>query len=70
MLVELIERLLWVLFWVSTLNMLRHGYFFIHSWAKSESDNPERYIVQPNTLFLLGISIGYFITVIIRGINL
>ena len=70
MLIELIERLLWVIFWLSTCNILRHGYFFTQTWVKSESESPEKYYLSFKSLLLLGLSIGYTITSLIKGINL
>jgi len=70
MVIELIERILWVLFVVSTLNILRHGYFLVQSWVKSTEENPTKYFLSFRSLLLLSISIGYFITTLIKGISL
>jgi hypothetical protein len=68
--VELLERALWVIFVISVLNIVRHTYFFIQSWVKSTDEQAEKYFLSFKSLLLLGLSIGYFVTVIIRGISL
>ena len=70
MLIELVERLLWIIFWLSTCNIIRHAYFFIQTWVKSDGENPEKYYLSYNSLLFLGLSIGYLITAFIKGINL
>ena len=38
MIIDLINKLLIVIFALSTLNVIRHGYYFIQAWVKSNDE--------------------------------
>ncbi len=54
---------------MSTFNVIRHSYYFIQAWVKSNSDNPEKYVISNYSLWVLSMSLAYIITSIINGIS-
>lgn len=68
MLISLINKLLFVFLVMSCLNAIRHFYYFVQAWLKSDSDNPEKYKVSNSSLWILSLSIGYIVTSIICGV--
>jgi hypothetical protein len=72
MLEIILERLFWVIFILSTLNIIRHGYYSIQSIINSADENTpaDKYRLSFRSLLLLGLSMGYFIMSLIKGINL
>ncbi len=70
MLIDTLNKLLMVLFFLSCLNTLRHVYYFIQSFIISTDENVAKYRLDKKSLFLLGVSISYILTVIFKGINL
>lgn len=53
---------------MSCLNLIRHAYYFIQAWLKSDEESPEKYKVSDKSLWLLSISIGYIISSIFYGL--
>ena len=53
---------------MSTLNIFRHVYYFIQAWVKSTTESPQKYYLNSNSLYILGVSIGYVVMAIIDGI--
>jgi hypothetical protein len=72
MIVIILERLFWVFFVLSTLNIIRHGYYSIQSLINSSDTTKqvEKYKLSIRSLFLLGVSLAYIIMSLIKGINL
>ena len=70
MILDTLNKLLMILFFVSLLNTIRHMYYFIQTWFTSTEDNPVKYKITPKSLFLLGVSIAYILTTILTGIKL
>jgi hypothetical protein len=70
MIIDTLNKLLMVLFFLSCLNTLRHIYYFIQSFLISNDENVVRYRLDKKSLFLLGVSISYILTVAFKGINL
>jgi len=68
MLVSLINKLLLMILVMACLNTFRHTYYFIQAWLKSNSESPERYMVNNKSLWVLSLSIGYIVTSIIYGV--
>jgi len=68
MLVSIINRLLLMVLIMACLNVIRHLYYFIQAWLKSDSESPEKYRVSNKSLWVLSFSIGYIITSILYGI--
>jgi hypothetical protein len=70
MLLNVINKILMVLFCMALLNSIRHTYYFIQAWFLSTQEEPVKYKISSKSLFLLGASIAYLITAIFTGINL
>lgn len=58
------------LFFMSSLNTVRHLYYFIQALVRSNNENNSKYILGNRQLLFLSISIGYILTVIFNGITL
>jgi hypothetical protein len=70
MLIELINKVLIILYVFSCLLVLRHGYYFIQSLLTTTLDNPKRYALNKTSLFFLGLSIAYLLSAIFTGIKI
>jgi hypothetical protein len=72
MLQSVLNRVLLVLFFLSCLNIIRHGYYFIQSFVISNSEDlekPLKYRLSRTSLILLGISIAYILTTLVTGLK-
>jgi hypothetical protein len=70
MLLEIVNRILIVLFFMSCLITIRHGYFFIQAIITSSSEEPIKYRLSSTSLFFLCVSIAYILSVIFTGITI
>jgi hypothetical protein len=70
MLEVIINKVLFIVLVMSCLNVARHAYYFIQAWVKSNSENPEKYIVNNKSLWILSASIAYVITAIFFGVSI
>jgi hypothetical protein len=70
MLLDTLNKLLMVLFFMSLLNTVRHTYYFIQTWFTSTEETPVKYKITSKSLLLLGVSIAYILTTIFTGIKL
>lgn len=70
MLIEISNKILMVCFFLSCLTTLRHGYYFIQAFLSSTQETPVKYRISKTSLFLLGISIAYIISILFTGITL
>jgi hypothetical protein len=70
MLLDTLNKILIVLFFLSCLNTIRHGYYFIQTWFTSTDETPIKYRLTNTSLFLLGVSIAYILTTIFTGIKI
>ena len=64
MLIEILNKVIVLIFFLSSLNTLRHLYYFIQSFISSTEETPVKYKLSKTSLILLGISISYIFTVI------
>ncbi len=55
---------------MSSLNVLRHVYYFIQAVLTSTEEEPKKYRIPNVSLYLLGVSIAYILSAIITGITL
>ena len=53
---------------MACLNLVRHTYYFIQAWLKSDGESPEKYKVSDKSLWVLSLSIGYIISSIFYGV--
>ena len=70
MLVDLSNQILMILFFLSCLTTLRHGYYFIQTFLSSTEETPVKYRISKISLILLGISIAYILSSLFTGITL
>jgi hypothetical protein len=69
MLVSIINKFLLTFLVMACLNLIRHLYYFIQVWLKSdEEESPEKYKISNTSLWVLSISIGYVIMCIFNGV--
>jgi hypothetical protein len=68
MLVSIINRLLLMVLTMACLNVIRHTYYFMQAWLKSDSETPEKYKVTDKSLWVLTFSMSYIITSILYGV--
>lgn len=66
----LINKLLTLLFFLASLNTVRHAYYFVQTWFTSTDEEPIKYKLSAKGLLMLGISIAYVLTTILTGIKL
>ena len=70
MIVVILNKILMILFFMSLLKTIRHGYYFIQALLTSTEEEPNKYRVSDTSLILLSIAISYVITVLVTGITL
>jgi len=70
MVTEIVNRILIMLFMLSTLTTLRHIYYFFQAFLTSTEEVPVKYRLSRTDLLFLGISLSYILTVIFTGIKL
>ena len=70
MIVELLNRILIILLFMSGLTVFRHGYYFIQAFLTSSEELPVKYKVSKTSLFFLCVSIAYMLSVFFTGIKL
>ncbi len=63
--VDILNKVLFVLFFLSTTNVIRNLFFLIRSIRSSE-----RFVMGKKSLFLFGMSISYILMTIFTGITL
>lgn len=70
MLIDIFNKILMVCFFLSCLNSIRHGYYFIQAYLTSTVEIPVKYKLSNISLIFLGISIAYILTIVFTGITL
>lgn len=70
MCIDILNKILIMLFFLSSLNIIRHFYYFIQAFFTTSEDNPVKYKITKTSLLLLGISIAYILSVIFTGIKI
>ena len=70
MLIDILNKIFFVLFFLSMVNIARVSFFLIGSFVKSDSNNPEKFRLTSRQLFLLGLSIAYIISTLFIGIKI
>ncbi len=70
MILELINKGLMTLFFMSCLNVIRHLYYFIQALVQATEDEPYKYKLSNRSLILLSLSLGFILAVIFKGINI
>jgi len=67
--VEIFNKFLFLLLILSALNVIRHAFYAIAVYLKNDDDENIKYKLNKTELFILGVSISYVITSIIKGIS-
>jgi len=70
MILDILNKILIVLFFMSCLTTIRHAYYFVQAFFTSTDEEPVKYRISNTSLILLCISISYILTVIFTGIKL
>lgn len=70
MIVDILNKILFVLFFLSCLNVIRNTFFLIGSFIKSNDETPQKFRLTSKQLFLLGLSIAYILSTIFMGIKI
>jgi hypothetical protein len=70
MLIVILNKIFLILFFMSCLNLIRHGYYFLQAALSSTDEEPKKYRISNVSLYLLGISIAYILSVFITGITI
>lgn len=70
MLLDALNKIFVMLFFMSLLNVARHTYYFIQTWFNSTEETPLKYKVNSKSLFLLGVSLAYLLASIFTGIKI
>ena len=68
MLPELLKDFLILIFFMSLLNVIRHGYYLIQAWISSTEEQPTKYRLNNKSLWVLSFSIAYILTTILNMI--
>lgn len=64
----IINKILLLLFVLCCLNVIRHTYYFIQAWVKSNEETPHKYRMGNISLIFLGLSLAYVISSCFTGI--
>ncbi len=64
---EILNKILVILFVLGCLNVIRHSYYFIQAWVKSNDEAPTKYRMGNLSLLVLGVSLAYIISSIFTG---
>jgi hypothetical protein len=68
MVLTIVNRILLMILIMGCLNVVRHTYYFIQAWVKSDTESPEKYKISNKSLWLVAFSIGYIISTIFYGV--
>ena len=70
MLIVALNKVLLILLFMSILNVVRHSYYFIQAWVKSDTENPVKYRVSDTSLWILSAPMAYILTTSFSGLYL
>jgi hypothetical protein len=70
MLIEIVNKILIVMLFLSILTTLRHAYYFVQAFLTSTEEQPIKYRLSTTSLFYLGVSLAYILSVIFTGIKI
>lgn len=65
MMIDILNKVLLFLFFLSILNVIRHGFFLIRNFI-----DKERFMLEGRTLLFLGMSIAYIFLILIDGVKI
>lgn len=70
MLIEILNKVFFVLYFLSILNVVRSTFFLIGSFIKSSEENSQKFRLTSTQLILLGLSIAYILSTFFTGIKI
>jgi len=70
MIIDLLNKVLIIMYVFSCLLVLRHGYYFIQTLLTTSEESPKRYILNKTSLLFLGLSIAYILSAIFTSIKI
>ena len=70
MVIEIINKLFVVLFFLSCITTLRHTYYLLQAFITSTEEQQIKYKLSTNALFYLGVSIAYILSVIFNKFSI
>jgi hypothetical protein len=70
MLIEIVNKILIVMLFLSILTTLRLAYYFVQAFLTSTEEQPIKYRLSTTSLFYLGVSLAYILSVIFTGIKI
>ena len=59
---QLLYNFYMLVFFMSLLNVIRHGYYLIQAWIASTEEQPIKYRLNNTSLWILSFSLAYVIT--------
>ena len=65
MMIDIVNKILLFLLFLSALNIIRHSFFLLKSFKDGK-----RFVLDKGSLIVLGMSISYILLIIIDGIKL
>ena len=65
MVIDIFNKVLMFLFWLSILNVIRHAFFLVRNII-----NKERFVMEKKSLLFLGMSIAYILMSFIEKITI
>ncbi len=65
---DILNKILLTVLVMSSLNVIRHLYYFTQAWVKSDTETPQKYKLGNGSLWVLSMSISYIITSLICGV--
>ena len=69
-LIELANKILLLLFFMSCLTTLRHVYYFVQAYLTSTEEESVKYKISSKALVFLCMSVAYILSVIFTGLKL
>ena len=63
---ELLYDFYMLVFFMSLLNVVRHGYYLVQAWIASTEEQPIKYRMENKSLWILTFSLAYVITTIVN----
>lgn len=63
---ELLYDFYMLVFFMSLLNVVRHGYYLVQAWIASTEEQPIKYRMENKSLWILSFSLAYVITTIVN----
>jgi len=66
---ELLYDFYMLVFFMSLLNVIRHGYYLVQAWIASTEEQPIKYRMENKSLWVLSFSLAYVITTTVNLIS-